>query len=227
MACCELCVFTVVTESTATSRHVMTIACAGIVLRHARQDMQVSKDGRRCTSVKRGTLVALCPYTINHDARFFNNAAEYEPSRHKPTSTASKHSSSSSEAESAEAAKNGRCPVDIAFGAGAYRCPGRAFANCQLRLALAAFMLLFDAQLMQKCASQASAPDVQHCQEDMQKKVPHWLSTRQVPGRHVVARGVTSGDVHGALPAWRPQLLVGVKKPVTSMFVNLQSRVEV
>eukprot|EP00892_Ulva_mutabilis_P002446 jgi/Ulvmu1/12201/UM085_0065.1 len=47
---------------------------------------------------------------------------------------------------------------------------------------------------------------------------PTWLRQHVVPGQHVVARGVRSGDATGLLPSFEPRLLVGVKKPVGSLW---------
>jgi hypothetical protein len=99
-------------------------------------------------------------------------------------------------------------PVCVAFGVGSFRCPGRAFAHWQLRLAVATLFSRYNLRHID--GQKVGEVGV----EGRGAYVPRWLQASTVPGRHVFARGVTSGDREGLLPQGRPQLLVGVKRPV-------------
>jgi hypothetical protein len=51
------------------------------------------------------------------------------------------------------------------------------------------------------------------------ENIPRWLREDAVPGGHVFARGLRSGDPASRLPQSRSQLLVGVKRPVGPLWV--------
>ena len=215
--------------------------CAGIVLRYAQEDIRLPQTAgeRSAAVVPAGSLVAVSPYLAHHDARFFARPDTYNPARHLRKQHASPpavHRAAATYAscpvsDDAKEVSRQHCsaasqsgadpdPVHVAFGAGTFRCPGRAFARQQLRTAVAAFFTACNAALAPQdlCASH-SGPS--HGQPESSKqhglaagqRVPSWLQQDATPGGHIMCRGMRSGDAAGVLPQAQSQLLVGVKRP--------------
>ena len=224
-------------------------ACsAGIVLRSAVKPLRVAADDiAPALDVAAGTLVAVSPFLIHHDARFYAAPDRYCPGRHlrqghlRPASGERELAGSEVGVaastcphrvvrDSAGACAEGLAPrldpnpVAIAFGAGIFRCPGRAFARCMLRAAVAMFVSSSGAHwTLSGSATKASActqreRGARHTRNVA--NVPAWLSPGVVPGCHVFCRGLSSGDAHGLLPEAQPQLLVGVKRPVGELWAT-------
>lgn len=204
-----------------------------------------------------GARVAISPYLIHHDSRFFEHPEEYLPLRHSRKQRAagswqseacSTSTGCAQDMQRSASASNGRAclpsenttsvvlaadascvhdpaPVQIAFGAGSFRCPGRNFALRHLRLAVATLLTAYDIQLLTDSAA-SPCSDTRRAQtwSARQGWVPRWLSRSSLPGTHVCARGVTSGDRHARLPQFRSQLLVGVKRPVGALLVQCRRR---
>jgi hypothetical protein len=247
-------------DTSVTSNRMQASQCAGIVLRYAERDLKVPASPQPF-AVHRGTLVAVCPYLIHHEARFYARPNEYDPARHMRTAATGRSDSGAGEAPAAAAqqcpfehAGGARAhggpwqaavskafyeagsasastrpaqdpnPVNIAFGAGAFRCPGRGFATCQLRLAVATLFTLYPSLQLggdsDSIGKQVDSSGGRSRATNMGEHVPQWLRAHVVPGEHVAARVVTSGDKRGRLPRWQPQLLVGVKKPTGALMVQ-------
>lgn len=275
------------------------------MLRKAAQRLRIPQHDGRHQSAGRpvqslcipvGRLVAISPYQLHHDPRFFRKPELFDPSRHTPAAHGA-FAHHSGPAPPADRLETGRAGVErateatcaseaagrmvganrtrVAFGVGPFRCPGRAFAMAEAALAVGTFFSCFDATLSPSprpkdpsvarrlkecghakacaahtdcmpsetacqatdCASSADAGadadatcdprvqggDASHGRPLRQHaEVPPWLSEQVVPGAHVVARGVLSGDSSGLLPTFEPRLLVGVKKPVGALWATCQ-----
>jgi hypothetical protein len=111
-------------------------------------------------------------------------------------------------------------PIQVAFGAGAFRCPGRAFARCLLRLSVAAFFL--PGNTWQLCDPPDALCDGCSHEGGGKEEVPRWLAENIVPGGHVFARGLCSGDKGRRLPQARSQLLVGIKRPLGPLWARAE-----
>ena len=118
----------------------------------------------------------------------------------------------------------------VAFGAGAFKCPGRALALAQASLSIAVFFACTDAHL---CSSElcknvsggdgtgASASEAEASMlPTAAKAAPRWLQLDVLPGAHIVARGVISGDPQSQLPRFDARQLVGVKKPIEALYAE-------
>ena len=232
-------------------------AIAGIVLRYAMNDVEVvaALPTSLGVVVPKGTLVAISPYLIHHDFRFYLDPDLYLPSRHRrrgqsgaAAAPAQLHSPCASRTASARntahhsqpgcgqfgtesathAPPQDPAPVHVAFGAASFRCPGRNFARCQLRLAVAALFMHYDLELVSDGSTPLGGQGGDKCGpgfvHSSKKWLPSWLSESEIPGSHVAARCVTSGDRHARLPQSQPQLLVGVKRPLGSLLVHCCKR---
>lgn len=278
---------------------------AGIVLRKALKPLRIPvKDTRQAgrlepasgTQIPAGRLVAISPFQLHHDPRFFRDPDMFDPTRHSRSvpDTSGQHGNAPVPSHCVGVAKSGHAAaaveeasgcngadqaatgarVRVAFGAGPFRCPGRAFAMAEAALAVGIFFSSFDSvlsqvpvqdgqicadgpsggSLMERCGARApggliggpnhrvhtaacadgtgwdrGAKYDRHahsrhrgCSAPVQAYVqaPPWLTPAVVPGRHVVARGVRSGDPSGRLPTFDPRLLVGVKKPTSSLWAT-------
>ena len=125
----------------------------------------------------------------------------------------------------------------VAFGAGAFKCPGRALALAQASLSIAVFFACTDARLCSAVAhSKVTGSDCAHASASVHgteaastpsAAVPRWLKVDVLPGSHIVARGVCSGDPHSQLPRFDPRQLVGVKKPIEALYAACMCRMHV
>jgi hypothetical protein len=118
--------------------------------------------------------------------------------------------------------------LKVAFGSGLFRCPGRYLALMQVSLTVAVFFACTDACLCSTVSSDHTdrMSGVQECSEAPhdRKSVQRWLRPEVVPGEHIVARGVRSGDPDGPLlPCFDSRQLVGVKKPVEPLLAVCRS----
>jgi Cytochrome P450 len=108
-------------------------------------------------------------------------------------------------------------PLRVTFGVGQFRCPGRALALAEASMAVAVFFACTNATLPAHGGHQDNGHSAS---ESRASGCPGWLQADRVPGAHVVARSVRSGDPLGQLPAFDPRQLVGVKKPMTPLWVD-------
>lgn len=280
--------------------------CAtGIVLRKALKPLRIpvqdtahgnSVEPASCTHIPAGRLVAISPFQLHHDPRFFRDPAMFDPTRHRCSApdTSGQHRKAPVRSDCAGVAKSGHPAADVevasgckgagqaaglarirvAFGAGPFRCPGRAFAIAEAALAVGIFFSCFNSVLsevaaldgqvfadgasgrrrVEQCGTRAPGGLTggynhrldAHASADGDGRdrgagddchvhgrhggwggplrtcvrAPPWLTPAVVPGEHVVARGVRSGDPGGCLPTFEPRLLVGVKKPIGSLWAT-------
>lgn len=224
--------------------------CSGIGLRKALAPLHIypasasdvsAKNSRTSTSpqptvVPTGSLVAVSPYQLHHDPRFFPAPHVFDPQRHYSCSSSQPHppqhcGASNTGAMCPASATNDRegglagSPLRIAFGTGLFRCPGRSLALIQASLGVAVFFACADADL---CGMEPGADlgctirgGASKSPFRVKGKTPKWLGS--VPGAHVVARGVTSGDPHMQLPRFDARQLVGVKRPVETLYAVIRT----
>lgn len=216
--------------------------CAGIVLRSALQPLHIPADGTTpALQIAVGTLVAVSPFLTHHDERFYAQPHRYHPARHLRSRTSRTPTAVSIEdatacgaalyrSQSAAGESSGSeqaapppdpNPVAIAFGAGIFRCPGRAFARSMLRAAVAA--LFSDGDMQWDLHTGHADVPAQARPARHTPLPPAWLTPTVVPGRHVFSRGLRSGDKRFVLPGAQPQLLVGVKRPTGELWAECES----
>lgn len=243
-----------------------------------------SRNPVRFLSIPAGRLVAISPFQLHHDPRFFQHPEVFNPMRHRrhgflgqqfgpdvqiPKVEGGNLRVSGSGCSTKDATAGDGTRLRVAFGAGPFRCPGRALAMAEAVFAVGIFFACFDAALPDMSESDsaphtntagASGPstdcrtrpsggksghthfksaefttknrDTSHkCPSgrpnghrvDQPNKPPWWLNRNAVPGAHIVARGVCSGDPGGRLPSFEPRLLVGVKKPISALWATCRT----
>lgn len=178
-----------------------------------------------------GSAVAISPYHTHHDARWLRDGADFKPSRFFGTATAPSSAAAPSTTPTiatttiATLPRRRRTPPEgvsahppsLLFGPLSTERPESVLGLQLTALALGLIFRKYTVALVPGRQSEIPAD---------RAPPPGWLEEARVPGRHIVARGVTSGDADGVLPQFDAAQLFGVKRPTGALLASVRPRTE-
>ncbi len=171
----------------------------------------------------KGRLLAICPFESHHDAGFYPpDAWQFDPDRSPLTIC--------------DGAAVVPGVAGLAFGGGAYRCPGRFFAEMEIavltQLVLCRLDLTLVSEIEQNKRQERSGAASEEVNHPSSSRLPSWLWRVLGRSRSLcwglglldVGGWEASGDARGLLPRCNLRRLVGLKVPAEPCRVLVRVR---